>query len=67
MNEEGTDLPTEIADRLARPFARFLKIRVATGVMFFVATVVALIVSRTRAMRAGGLSPLRKLAGGYWP
>jgi NhaA family Na+:H+ antiporter len=47
MNEEGTGLPTEIADRLTRPFARFLKIKVATGVMLFVATVVALIVSNS--------------------
>lgn len=43
MNEEGTyDLPTEIADRLTRAFARILKIKFATGVMLFVATVVAL-------------------------
>jgi NhaA family Na+:H+ antiporter len=48
MNEEGTDLPTEIADRLTRPFARFLKIKVATGVMLFAATVVALIVSNSK-------------------
>jgi NhaA family Na+:H+ antiporter len=48
MNEEGADLPTEIADRLTRPFARFLKIKVATGVMLFVATVVALIVSNSK-------------------
>jgi NhaA family Na+:H+ antiporter len=47
MNEEDTGLPTEIADRLTRPFARFLKIKVATGVMLFVATVVALIVSNS--------------------
>jgi len=48
MNEEGTDLPTEIADRLTRPFARFLKIKVATGVMLFVATIAALILSNSK-------------------
>jgi NhaA family Na+:H+ antiporter len=48
MNEEGTDLPTEIADRLTRPFARILKIKVATGVMLFVATVAALTLSNSK-------------------
>jgi len=48
MNEEGTGLPTEIADRLTRPVARFLKIKVATGVILFVATVAALALSNSK-------------------
>jgi NhaA family Na+:H+ antiporter len=48
MNEENSDLPTEIADRLTRPFARLLKIKVATGVMLFAATVVALTLSNSK-------------------
>ena len=48
MNEENSDLPTEIADRLTRPFARLLKIKVATGVMLFAATVVALMLSNSK-------------------
>jgi len=48
MNKENPDLPTEIADRLTRPFSRLLKIKVATGVMLFVATVVALMFSNSK-------------------
>ena len=48
MNEENSHLPTEIADRLTRPFVRLLKIKVATGVMLFAATVVALMFSNSK-------------------
>ncbi len=47
MHEGSTDLPPEIADRITKPFARFLKIKVATGVMLFLATVAALILSNS--------------------
>jgi NhaA family Na+:H+ antiporter len=47
MHEGNTDLPTEIADRFTKPFARILKIKVATGVMLLLATVAALILSNS--------------------
>jgi NhaA family Na+:H+ antiporter len=48
MHEEDTDLPPEIADRFTIPFARLLEIKVATGIMLFVATVAALILSNSK-------------------
>jgi NhaA family Na+:H+ antiporter len=47
MHEGSTDLPPEIADRFTKPFARFLKIKAATGVMLLLATIAALILSNS--------------------
>jgi periplasmic protein TonB len=41
MPSDSNDLPPEIADRFTRPFARFLKVESATGVVLLLATVVA--------------------------
>lgn len=45
QNNEG--LPSEIADRFTQPFARFLKLKAATGGMLLLATVAALILSNS--------------------
>ena len=47
MHEGSTDLPPEIADRFTKPFARFLKIKIATGMMLFLAAASALILSNS--------------------
>lgn len=48
MNDDGEAyLPPEIADRFTGPFARFLKVKTATGGLLLLATCVALIVSNS--------------------
>ncbi len=47
MEPGDSDLPPELADRFTRPFARFLKVEAATGVLLAVAAVAALIVSNS--------------------
>jgi len=47
MQEDDAGLPPEMADRFTKPFARFLKIKVATGGMLLLATLAALIVSNS--------------------
>jgi NhaA family Na+:H+ antiporter len=47
MDHDSADLPPEIADRFTKPFARFLKIKAATGGMLLLATFVALILSNS--------------------
>jgi NhaA family Na+:H+ antiporter len=47
MDQDSADLPPEIADRFTKPFARFLKIKAATGGMLLLATFVALILSNS--------------------
>jgi NhaA family Na+:H+ antiporter len=42
-NQSNTDLPKEIADRITRPFARFLKIKAAAGALLFSVTPSALV------------------------
>ena len=42
-----TDLPHEIADLVAGPFARFVKIEAAAGVLLFVAALVALVLANS--------------------
>ncbi len=51
MTEQRDDeqLPRAIADRITRPFARFVRIQSATGVALLVSTAVALIVSNSAA------------------
>ncbi len=46
-DRDDRDFPSEFADRLTRPLARFLEIESATGVALLVATVVALSVSNS--------------------
>ena len=48
MIGQSADLPPAIADRFTIPFARLLEIKVATGVMLFVATIAALILSNSK-------------------
>ena len=40
-------LPHEFADRITKPFARFLKVEAAAGGVLLVATIAALIVANT--------------------
>lgn len=40
-------LPTEIVDRFIKPFARFLQIKTATGILLLLATLAALILSNS--------------------
>ncbi len=47
MAEQGRDLPAQIADWFTKPFARFLKIEAAAGVVLLCATCAALILSNT--------------------
>lgn len=48
VTEPGGDrLPPELADRFTKPFARFLKIEAATGVLLAVAAAAALILSNS--------------------
>jgi len=48
MNDRSkTDLPHEIADRITRPFARFLKIEAAAGALLFLAALLALVLANS--------------------
>ena len=47
IQQDDARLPSEIADRFTQPFARFLKIKAATGFVLFVATFAALILSNS--------------------
>jgi len=47
MQQDGTRLPHELADRFTYTFARFLKIEAAAGGVLLLATVVAVILSNT--------------------
>ena len=42
MSEASQDLPREIADRITKPFARFLKIEAASGILLLLAALAAL-------------------------
>ncbi len=53
----GDELPLETADRLTGPLARFLRIESATGVILFLAMVVALVLSN---------SALDDVLGKFW-
>jgi NhaA family Na+:H+ antiporter len=57
MSPESSQLPREIADRFTGPFARFLKVESATGVLLLLATAVALILSN---------SPLAAVSSKFW-
>lgn len=43
----AADLPDEIADRITKPFQRFLKIEAAAGALLFLAVIVALVLSNS--------------------
>ena len=47
MIQDNVDLPPEMADRFTRPFARFLKIEAAAGLILLLATLAALILSNS--------------------
>lgn len=47
MHQDDAGLPAEIADRFTRPFAQFLKIEAAAGVILLLATFAALILSNS--------------------
>ncbi|MDH3663195.1 MAG: Na+/H+ antiporter NhaA [Alphaproteobacteria bacterium] len=47
MHQNSADLPPEVADRFTRPFARFLKIEAAAGVILLLATLTALILANS--------------------
>lgn len=47
MHPGSAGLPTEIADRFTEPFAQFLKIEVAAGILLLLATFAALILSNS--------------------
>ena len=47
MHQDNAGLPAEMADRFTRPFARFLKIEAAAGIILLLATIVALILSNS--------------------
>ena len=47
LQRSGGELPREAADRFTRPFARFLKIEAATGVLLAVAACAALVLSNS--------------------
>jgi Na+:H+ antiporter, NhaA family len=46
-DRSSTDLPHEIADRVTRPFARFLKIEAAAGGLLLLAVLLALILANS--------------------
>jgi NhaA family Na+:H+ antiporter len=46
-DRSSADLPHEIADRITRPFTRFLKIEAAAGALLFVAAFLALVLSNS--------------------
>lgn len=46
-DRSAVDLPSEPADRITKPFARFLKIEAAAGGLLFLAAVIALILSNS--------------------
>lgn len=46
-DRSSTDLPHEIADRITRPFARFLKIEAAAGALLFLAALLALVLANS--------------------
>ncbi|MFD0987801.1 Na+/H+ antiporter NhaA [Methyloligella solikamskensis] len=54
---QSDHLPTEIADRFTTPFAQFVRIEAAAGVLLLVATVLALILAN---------SPLSEPYLGFW-
>ena len=47
MHRDSVNLPSEIADWFTRPFARFLKIEAAAGVILLLATLTALILANS--------------------
>jgi NhaA family Na+:H+ antiporter len=47
MHKDSAGLPPEIVDRFTKPFARFLKIKAASGGMLLLATFAALILSNS--------------------
>lgn len=47
MHRDSAALPPEMADRITGPFARFLKIEAAAGVVLLVATLAALALSNS--------------------
>ena len=47
MHQDSAGLPSEFADRITEPFARFLKIEAAAGGMLLIATITALILSNS--------------------
>ena len=47
MHRDNVNLPSEIADWFTRPFARFLKIEAAAGVILLLATLTALILANS--------------------
>ena len=47
MHQDSAGLPSEFADRITEPFARFLKIEAAAGGMLLIATIAALILSNS--------------------
>ena len=47
MDHDNAGLPPEMADRFTKPFARFLKIEAAAGVILLLATLAALILSNS--------------------
>lgn len=47
MNDSHTRLPTEPADRLTRPFMRFLRIEATAGVVLLLSVLLALVLSNT--------------------
>ncbi|NWG45144.1 MAG: Na+/H+ antiporter NhaA [Alphaproteobacteria bacterium] len=46
-DKDLTGMPDEIADRITRPFARFLKIEAAAGALLFLAALLALILANS--------------------
>lgn len=46
-DRSSTDLPYEIADRITKPFARFLRIEAAAGGLLFLAAALALVLSNS--------------------
>ena len=46
-DQSSTDLPHEIADRVTKPFARFLKIEAAAGGLLLLAVLIALLLANS--------------------
>jgi Na+:H+ antiporter, NhaA family len=46
-DHSSTDLPHELADRITKPFARFLRIEAAAGGLLFLAALLALVLSNS--------------------
>ena len=46
-DHNNTNLPSEMADRFTRPFARFLKIEAAAGILLLFAVLAALILANS--------------------